>query len=414
MSRPDVPALAAATAIANRLADPQVIRAADGSAGTGRRRPQSLAGGAAGIALLHIERARAGHGDWAIAHAWLSAAARDDLSAGPNANLFFGAPTLAFVTLAAADRPGKLARALADLDTSTAAVTQRRLDEAHARIDRSERPALAEFDLIRGLAGLGAYHLRRHPHYDITRTVLSYLVRLTEPLPSGTDGLPGWWTDVSPNGDPSPDFPGGHGNFGISHGIAAPLALLSLALQRGVVVEGHTDAIGRICAWLDAWQQEHPSGPWWPGFITLEQVHKGDIEQSSPQRPSWCYGTPGLARAQQLAGMATGDLARQRTAETAMLGCLRDPEQLDRITDSGLCHGMAGVLQTAWRMASDAHTPDIATELPRLSARLLTQLRSAPEDTEFLDGTTGAALALHTIGTDTAPLAGWDACLLLA
>ncbi|MGH3834412.1 MAG: lanthionine synthetase C family protein [Pseudonocardiaceae bacterium] len=413
MSRPDPHALAAAAALAERLADPPAVRAAGGGEGGGRRRGQSLAGGAAGIALLHIERARCGHGGWPTAHAWLSAAARDELSAGPNAGLYFGAPTLAFLTHTAADRPGKLTRALATLDASTAAVTRRRLDEAHARIDRGDRPALAEFDLIRGLAGLGAYHLQHNPHHDITAAVLFYLVRLTEPLAGRTDRLPGWWTDLAPTGRPSPDYPAGHGNSGMSHGIAGPLALLSLALRRGVVVKGHADAIGRICTWLDAWQQEHRCGPWWPGIITLENVHKGHVQQSSRQRPSWCYGTPGLARAQQLAGLATGDTVRQRTAQTAMLGCLRDPEQLARIVDSGLCHGMAGLLQTAWRMAADTHTPDIAAELPRLAARLLTQHRCAPEDTEFLDGHAGVALALHTAGTGTAPLAHWDACLLL-
>lgn len=409
MSRPNPHALAAATTIADRLADPHLVRTAD----SGRRRPQSLANGAAGIALLHIERARARQGNWTTAHTWLSAAVRDDLSAGPNASLFFGAPALAFVTHAAADQPGKLERALADLDASTATVTRRRLDEAHARIDRGDRPALAEFDLICGLTGLGAYHLQRNPHHELTKAVLAYLVRLTEPLSHRTDGLPGWWTDLAPTGHVSSEFPGGHGNFGMAHGIAGPLALLSLALRRGVVVDGHTDAITRICTWLDAWQQEHPSGPWWPRTITPDEVDKGHPARPGPLQPSWCYGTPGLARAQQLAGLATGDTERQRTAETALLGCLNDPAQLARIIDSGLCHGMAGLFQTAWRMASDAHTPDIAAELPQLSARLLTQPRSSPEETELLEGTTGVALALHTAGTDTAPLAQWDACLLL-
>ncbi|MGH3929909.1 MAG: lanthionine synthetase LanC family protein [Pseudonocardiaceae bacterium] len=202
MSQPNPDALAAANAIADQLADPHAIQPAAGIDGRGRRRPQSLAGGAAGIALLHIERARASHGDWTTAHAWLSAAVRDELSAGSNASLFFGAPTLAFVTYTATDQPGKYERALANLDASTVAVTCRRLDRAHARIDRGDRPALAEFDLIRGLAGFGVYHLQRHPHHDITQDVLSYLVRLTEPLLSGTDGLPGWWTDVSPQWRP--------------------------------------------------------------------------------------------------------------------------------------------------------------------------------------------------------------------
>lgn len=199
----------------------------------------------------------------------------------------------------------------------------------------------------------------------------------------------------------------------MSHGIAAPLALLSLALRRGVTVDGQTDAIGRICAWLDAWQQEHRSGPWWPGFVTLQQVDKKHVQQPTQQRPSWCYGTPGVARAQQLAGLATGDTNRQHTAEAAMLGCLRDPAQLDRSTDSGLCHGMAGLFQSAWRMAADAHTPDLAVELPSLATRLLTRPGSRPGQPEFLDGDAGVALALHTAGTDTAPLAPWDACLLL-
>ncbi len=53
MSRPNPDALAAADAIADRLVDPHAIR----TAGSGRRRPQSLAGGAAGIALLHMEPA---------------------------------------------------------------------------------------------------------------------------------------------------------------------------------------------------------------------------------------------------------------------------------------------------------------------------------------------------------------------
>lgn len=63
MISPVPQALAAADTIADRLTDPTLVY----RAGLGRHRPQSLAGGAAGIALLHIERARTGHGDPALA-----------------------------------------------------------------------------------------------------------------------------------------------------------------------------------------------------------------------------------------------------------------------------------------------------------------------------------------------------------
>ena len=399
-------ALAVVDELADRLADPNRLYP---HGGVGRTRPQSLLGGAAGIALLHLERARCGHGDWDTAREWLSAASRDELSTGRNATLFYGAAALGFLTRSIADDLRRCPPVLVVLDDKTIELTEARLALAHARLGRGERPVLAEFDLFRGLSGFGVYHLRHHPDHDITRAVLRYLVRLTEPLHG--DDLPGWWTEVSPNGEVTAEFPGGHGNIGLSHGVAGPLALLSLALRQGVVVDGHTEAIARITSWLDRWQQP---GPWWPGVISLANVATGRIEQSQRQAPRWCYGTVGLARAQQLAGLATGDSGRARLAEAAMLGLLRDPVQLDRITGTGLCHGLAGILQTAWRMAADASTGDITAELSQLCDRLLERLTPPPQDPEFLDGATGVALALHTLGTGAAPRTGWDSCLLLA
>ncbi len=212
-------ALATASQIAATLARPDIILP-ELHQGDGRHWPQSLPGGAAGIALLHIERARSGHGDWATARAWLAEAASGNITAASNAGLFFGAPALAFVFHVAAETTGHYRRALAALDDATLRITRTSLACAHARMDRQEYPQLRELDLIRGLAGLGVYHLAAHPGHETTRDVLACLARLTEPVPAGKDGLPLWWTDASTSGEPSPDFPGGHGNFGMSHGIS--------------------------------------------------------------------------------------------------------------------------------------------------------------------------------------------------
>ena len=66
-------------------------------------------------------------------------------------------------------------------------------------------------------------------------------------------------------------------------------------------------------------------------------------------------GTPGLARAQQLAALALGDRARQQAAEDALARCLADPVQLARISDPALCHGWAGLLLTA-KVVTDQKT----------------------------------------------------------
>jgi hypothetical protein len=174
---------------------------------------QSLASGAAGIALLHIERAATGTSGWQDAHAWLAEATRDPLSAGTSASLYHGAPAVAFTLHPASQAGYDTAHSI--LDKGVAALTRNRLTAAATRAERGERPALAEFDLISGLTGLGAHLWRHDPHGTLIREVLAYLVTLTEP----GGGLPGWWT-TSPARRTAPDPPGGHGNLGMAHGIS--------------------------------------------------------------------------------------------------------------------------------------------------------------------------------------------------
>ncbi|UBU16443.1 lanthionine synthetase C family protein [Nonomuraea gerenzanensis] len=373
--------------------------------------PQSLSRGAAGIALLHIERAATGHDDWNIAHAWLTDATSAPLTLGPQANLLFGAPALAFALHGTTVWPDRDEHALATLDHHVALLVRQRLDRAHTRIDLGTQPSLAEFDLFKGLTGLGAHLLRRHPGSDLLADVLIYLVQLTQPL--GRDELPGWWTHEQPTGGRTPGTTGGHGNLGMAHGISGPLALLSRALLSGISVDGQSEAIARICAWTDTWQQHDPAGPWWPEIITLPETRTGHTRQTRPARPSWCYGTPGHARAQQLAALALGDPARQQQAEYALTACLTDPAQLRQLTEPGLCHGVAGVYQTVWRAARDARTSSLSTHLPVLAELLAEHAAIAQNDTGLLDGAAGLALAMHTATHRTPPHTGWDTCLLI-
>ncbi|MCD0447656.1 lanthionine synthetase C family protein [Actinocorallia sp. API 0066] len=353
---------------------------------------QSLADGAAGIALLHLAT-----GDHQRAFAPLELAVAEGVSVTEGASLYYGAPALAFV-LAASDHPG-LARAKATAIDGTVDVTRQRLDAAHRRIDRRQRPDYAEYDLIRGLTGLGVA-LRRVGRTDLLRDVLTYLVRLTEPL----GPLPGWWCRNGPRRDhPAPAD--GHGNHGLAHGITGPLALLALTHLDGTHVHGHTDAIQRILTWLDTWRQHTDNGAaWWPQTVTRADLKTARPAQTGPLRPSWCYGTPGIARAQQLAARALTDPDRQHTAETAFTACVTDPAQTSLFTDRSLCHGTAGLLTTARRIAADALHPIPLQHLARLHH---TTAFPTDEPTGLLEGKAGTTLA--TAETTTA----WDACLLL-
>ncbi|MGW5677387.1 lanthionine synthetase C family protein [Streptomyces sp. NPDC003860] len=375
-------------------------------------RAQSLSRGAVGDALLLIERAQHGTGAWAAVHERLRTVTAHGLLAGEDASLFFGAPAVAFALHTAAGGTDRYARALGTLDAAVATVTDRRLALASARIDRSERPRAAEFDVLYGLTGLGAYWLRRDPWGSRLSEVLAYLVRLTRPLPGDPDRLPGWWVGHGPTTSSSGGFAfaDGHANVGMAHGVAGPLSLLALGMRRGITVDGHTEAIGRICAWLDAIRGEGALGFWWPRWLTLPEHRAGGASGSGTPSPSWCYGAPGLARAQQLAALAVGDAERQRMAEGVLVRAFTEPAPLAGVQDAGLCHGTAGLLQIARRVAQDAPPGTFAVPIARLHSRLLEQEPARAEG--FLGGPTGVALALATTARGV-PASDWDACLLI-
>ena len=88
---------------------------------------QSLSIGAAGVALLHVERALAGTGSWRHAHQWIASAVAGTVSANDHTGLYLGAPAIAFLLDAAATgAPDRYRGALVVLDQHVAALAHRR------------------------------------------------------------------------------------------------------------------------------------------------------------------------------------------------------------------------------------------------------------------------------------------------
>lgn len=374
---------------------------------------QSLAKGPVGTALLHVERAWTGSGSWDTAQTHIRRAVTSPVDAAEHAGLYYGAPAIAFLLHTAADRHPRYHAAADALDEHVLHLARRRLATAAARIERGEPTSFAEYDLFYGLTGIGALLLRHSPGSDVLAGILRYVVSLTEPRRHDGVELPGWWVAHDP--DEILPTPGGHLNFGMAHGAAGLLALLALATIRNRVVDGQHTAIAVLTDWFDQWRQDSEDGPWWPQWITREELRTGRPVQAAPGRPSWCYGSVGIARAQQLAALATSDPRRQQAAEQALATSLTGT-QLNRITEPGLCHGIAGIYQTAYRAALDAQTPALIHQLPALAARLAEHAGSLGDQTDdagLLTGSAGVGLALETTRRTTSPHTGWDACLLI-
>ncbi|MFI6100787.1 lanthionine synthetase C family protein [Lentzea sp. NPDC051213] len=379
---------------------------------------QSLANGAAGTALMHVERAWTGCGTWTTAQDHIRRVVAGPVDAAEHAGLYYGAPAVALLLQAVADRHPRYRAASQTMDEHVLRLTRRRLSNAAARIDREEPAAFAEYDLFYGLTGIGALLLRHHPDSDELTGILRYVVTLaTRPRHENGVALPGWWVAHDP--DKIMPTPGGHANFGMAHGAAGLLSFLALAAVHGRVVDGQREAISVLTEWFERWRQDGTDGPWWPQWITREELRAGHPAHTRPGRSSWCYGTVGIARALQLAALATDDPQRQHTAEDALAASLTDT-QLDRITEPGLCHGIAGIYQTAYRASLNTCGPSIAHRLPALADRLAQHARPLGEEDNnqvdaagLLTGRAGVELALETARRGTPPHTGWDACLLI-
>lgn len=125
----------------------------------------------------------------------------------------------------------------------------------------------------------------------------------------------------------------------------------------------------------------------------------------------------GIARAQQLAGLALADRTRQHRAETALLNCVTDDIQHAQLGDTTLCHGWSGLLQATIRAADDAAPGGPLTrQLPDLRRRqeILVESRTSQHRPELLEGSTGIQLVQLSAMSTTNAMQAWDACLLLS
>ncbi|WP_395294530.1 lanthionine synthetase C family protein [Kitasatospora hibisci] len=421
--------------VAKRMADPAALeltaldsggRTPSGeAAGQPMWEPLSLASGFPGVTLLPAEL---GHHDRyfrRVAHEYLAAAGKH-ASHALAGGLYNGLAAYSFAAHAAAHGPEDYGLLRSRVDGRTA--------EFMAGFAGARRTVLADgghkrqfhdFDVISGVTGVGR-HLLAAGEAAAAQEVLSYVVELV--LSQRDDlgeGVPGWWVDHGMTFED--DTPGGHGNFGLAHGISGPLALLAIAWGNGYRHERVESAVRKIVSWLQEWQQGDEAGPFWPTGIGLHELAVGRPHDGSATRPSWCYGTPGIANSLRLAGEALGEPDWVRTARSALAGALS--RTTIGLTGPSICHGHAGLLVVAEAFRHMQDSDALGQAADRLAGSLIDSFDSeAPfgftviqeatglrlNHPGFLDGAVGILLALWCYATGAPARSGWDRALLLA
>jgi hypothetical protein len=292
-----------------------------------------------------------------------------------------------------------------------------------------EGVSVGEFDVISGLAGIGAYLLLRREDSSAVTALQAALLSLVA-LANDTDSRPRWWTPAHLLGDEETAalYPHGNLNCGLAHGIPGPLALMALAVSSGIAVPSIEEAVDRLAEWLLGHRVDDEWGVNWPYAISLN--NKGWRDRSAavdgPSRAAWCYGAPGVARALWLAGVARDRPEWRNLAVEAMQAVYRRPFAARHIDSPTFCHGVAGLLQVTLRFAHDTKLSVFTEAAANLTEWILAAFEpdsllgyrnwepggTRVDQPGLLDGAPGVLLALLAASTDVEP--SWDRAFLLS
>lgn len=351
--------------------------------------------------------------------------ATDSLSTQPlrSQELFTGLCGVAFAAWLLSRQGTRYQRLLTALDEQIVArthtTTAQMLRQRHGF-------ASTQYDVLSGLAGVGAYLLCRRTHPPVAEAlsaVLHTLIYLSEE----EAGVPHWYTPPEHITQERwrGQYPHGLLDCGLAHGVAGPLALLALTKREAIEVEGLEAAIDRLAIWLAEHRVDDAWGVNWP-FVYPAGPREAALLPLLPARTAWCYGNPGIAWALWMAGEALNRTAYRELALDAMAAVYRKPMALRQIDAPTFCHGIAGLLAITLRFAQETNLPIFREATQMLTEQLMAQndpdallgfydVKPGPirfEHPGLLTGTAGVVLTLLAVGTDQAPT--WNRVFLLS
>jgi len=288
----------------------------------------------------------------------------------------------------------------------------------------SRQPWGGEYDLIRGLVGLGVYALERLPRPMATQCLEAIVQRLEERSTRAGPGL-SWWTP--PHHLPAHQralYAEGYFNLGAAHGVPSVVALLALIARAGVAEKKARELATGGVRWMLANVLPNSPGARFPSCVAPGVELK-------PCRSAWCYGDPGVVLCLAVTAQALGDKDLEKAALDIAREAAVRPVELAGVRDAGICHGSAGlghIYNRLYQVSGDATFKDAATGW---FTRTLQMRRpgegvagflfwSSPTgqdkdlgwfaDKSLLNGVTGTGLALLAAAQPLSPT--WDGMLM--
>ncbi|MEM7244050.1 MAG: lanthionine synthetase C family protein [Acidobacteriota bacterium] len=278
-------------------------------------------------------------------------------------------------------------------------------------------------DLVEGLVGFGAHALSRLPRESAFSCLRSMLGHLETLAVEHGDGL-AWFTsnDLVPSEHAVAN--GGTYCVGVAHGVAGIAALLSALVRADIERDRALVLLDGAVSWLLARKLEDDADAVFP-------YDMGDGRDELPARLAWCHGELGISVVLLQAARATGRQDWELEARVIARRAAARTRESSGVEDAALCHGASGighVFNRLWHATGDDVMADAARRWFELALDMqhpgtgVAGYRAWDrgddgrlawhDDSGFLNGASGIALALLAATTSIAP--AWDAILLLS
>ena len=154
-----------------------------------------------------------------------------------------------------------------------------------------------EYDVVRGLAGMGRYLLNR---VEANPKVISSLIKIMNHFRDIHYSKSHWivsrenqFLDIDKE-----RFSLGNINLGLAHGILGPFSLLALSKLKGVEIDNHTRLLSDITEYLFRTEFQNKLG-WLDRYDIAEKYYP-----TYSVRNGWCYGDTGIMNTIWLLGLA--------------------------------------------------------------------------------------------------------------
>lgn len=140
--------------------------------------------------------------------------------------------------------------------------------------------------------------------------------------------------------------PNGIYNFGMSHGIIAPMLALSKAYTKGFRSGDVKQSVDIIYKLYKDFESNTEDSVYWPAQLSYDDYLKNTVTDTKNFASSWCYGNCGVLMGLIMTAENMGWKEEKKALQSKLEKVLNRGIEDYYLVSPALCHGFSGVLAT--------------------------------------------------------------------